>query len=373
MKNLKKLVIASFMLVIAFVAVVSSTYAWFTQGKEATVKDITIGVIDADLSLLISTDGNTWSREVDLDYDGSFTPTTLLTANGIVFEQLNWSDELVPTFGNAVALNEKGEVDQYIAATAYAANTVYYTRTGENTAASPYVFAEADPQPTQDDFNASGLYVENPNYVASGYITFDLYFQISVDSTEAWTNTSINMNISKLQALNPLPANAEANAQRTTNDRAVSSFRLAVADTAGIQTILEDSADDTSKGHYGSGDQFNISNGWLEMLRTSDINENGEYIAKDAEQNPTKYVLTNGDAAQSGDNSKVEKINNGANAYEYTISCANGSTAQYSVDGLTKVFKVTIYVWMEGWDGDCINAASGVDYTFALAFEAKSN
>lgn len=45
MKNLKKLMIASFMLVVAFVALVSSTYAWFSQSNTATVTGIELTAV----------------------------------------------------------------------------------------------------------------------------------------------------------------------------------------------------------------------------------------------------------------------------------------------------------------------------------------
>lgn len=53
MKNMKKLIISAFMLVIAFMALVSSTYAWFTSSDVATVSNIQISTVSAD-NLLIA-------------------------------------------------------------------------------------------------------------------------------------------------------------------------------------------------------------------------------------------------------------------------------------------------------------------------------
>ena len=387
MKNLKKLVIASFMLVIAFVAVVSSTYAWFTQGKDATVKDITIGVIDSEKALLIGKEDGVWSREVEVAFDGLLTPVTLTStksgegtdASPYVytvaenpFLQLNWSDELVPTVDPAAALNEKGTVEEYIVNTeAYSNTQTYYTRTGEQ---SPYTYAQANIEAFADNVT---YYVKNPEYVYAGYITFDLYFQVTVDQVEDWTTSSISMDINKLIALNPLPANAQAGDEPTSNEKAISSFRLAVVESATATKELKDIAQGVGNnltGVYGSGTQFAISNGWLEMFRTSNENKvdgqneqpatYNKYIDKEAGENPTKYVLTHADAASS------EKAKNIGDGYEYTMSC-NSATAILHNDGLTRTFKITIYVWMEGWDGDNINAASGCKYTFGLSFEAR--
>ena len=183
MKNLKKLVIASFMLVIAFVAVVSSTYAWFTRGTDAKVNDITISVVDAQKSLLIGRENGVWSRNVTVDPVGKMTPVTLVSGNSGTtvtrFDQLKWSDALVPSLEPAEVLKEGAENAEYIAADAtFDAQTVYYTRSGSGTSASPYVYAEAE---GITEFAANTDYfVKNPAYVAEGYIKFDLYFQITV-------------------------------------------------------------------------------------------------------------------------------------------------------------------------------------------------
>lgn len=57
MKNSKKLIIATLMLVFAFVAVVSSTYAWFTMQNEASVDTIELDVVASGKDLQISTTG----------------------------------------------------------------------------------------------------------------------------------------------------------------------------------------------------------------------------------------------------------------------------------------------------------------------------
>ena len=53
MKNMKKLLVSAFMLMIAFVALVTSTYAWFTNSEVATVSNIQISTVSAD-NLLVA-------------------------------------------------------------------------------------------------------------------------------------------------------------------------------------------------------------------------------------------------------------------------------------------------------------------------------
>lgn len=57
MKNSKKLIIATIMLVFAFVAVVSSTYAWFTMQQEAEVTNLELQAATAGSDLQISLTG----------------------------------------------------------------------------------------------------------------------------------------------------------------------------------------------------------------------------------------------------------------------------------------------------------------------------
>ena len=383
MKNLKKLVIASFMLVIAFVAVVSSTYAWFTRGTDAKVNDITISVVDAQKSLLIGRANGVWSRNVTVDPVGKMTPVTLVSkTNGTQvdkFSQLVWSDDLVPTMPDAKKLNEtQDNIEQYIqAGETFAVNTTYYSRTGEGTEASPYVYAPAEPQPTSENYNATGLYVVNPQYVGEGYIQFDLYFQITVDKPTDWSSTYIEMNITGLRAWD---YNNNVLTE-TNNERAMSSFRLAVAEgNSGILAAIVQGKGAGMTGVYGEGDQFKAPNGWLEMLNNSAINANDAIIedVAAAESVPAHYALTHKDAASIDANLLADYDTSGDATgnptYEYTMHCLdndNNATIAGSDSDLTKTFKITIYVWMEGWDGDNINAAANCQYKFGLSFRAR--
>lgn len=66
MKSFRKLILAGVMLVFALVAVVSSTYAWFTTQTEAEVKNIELGAAASGKDLQVSTDGTNWGYIVDL-------------------------------------------------------------------------------------------------------------------------------------------------------------------------------------------------------------------------------------------------------------------------------------------------------------------
>ena len=416
MKNLKKLVIASFMLVIAFVAVVSSTYAWFTTGKDATVNEISVGVVDASKTMLIGREKDVWSKSVTVKPYGKITPVTLRSdAAGTVgmFQQLIWDSTLTPSFENATALTDEyvKTQDQSIQAgkdyytlsvndtTHVATFTKVATPNAENlatyyeqiNAAKEYVKASGQYDSEAEYYTLSNntytkvttsssedfanYYVKNEAYAKpEGYITFDLYFKLTVNDATDWANTSIQMDVTGLHAYNYDEHDQITNEE---NPRALSSFRLAVAENGTLAQLVEGVGTDMS-GRYGEGPQFALSNGWLEMLN----NATTGYIEKDTVNN--KFVLADTykdafsaeDLYDAQDNADgVRQYDTGDAKFEYVMSCANGSNAEIvadrSLDGLTKTFKITIYVWMEGWDGDNVNAAASCQYVFGLSFRAN--
>ena len=363
MKNLKKLVIASFMLVIAFVAVVSSTYAWFTQGTEASVNNITIGVVDAEKSLLISKDGTTWAKGLAFDFaNKQLTPTTIVTDDGSVdhFNKLMWDDNLNPYLVEATEMEESTVIPQ----------------------------------------NVEHL---------EGFIKFDLYFQIGVDDATKWATTTLNMDLNALNALK----------DNTPNALAISSFRLAVAEGANdnVLTVIESYAD--GEGRYNSGSQFVKDNGWMALCAKNVagiLSEEDHIYTVDAEHNDahvadtsyahgplvelngtgegnatgaTAYQLKAVDAIYGAINEgvystttgKVVDLDNGttgsgatlAPVYELELGAnsVNPTTYVESTDHLIRTYHLVFYVWMEGWDGDCVNAASAVEYMFNLKFKVK--
>ena len=248
MKNLKKLVIASFMLVIAFVAVVSSTYAWFTSSSDAKVNDITIGVVDASKSLLISRDrGQTWGKNVSYNFQGKYTPVTLVTGtnnNQINFYELDTDDNLNAYYMGAVELLEDSEVE--------------------------------------------------------GYVKLDLYFQVDAkDDSLANTKIAVEVqNVHAFKANDITAAKAVENSAFTgetavaENPYALSSFRIAFAENGTkINRIVEKLRGATSpdlEGKYGEGNQFRKTNAWMQryaVTPTSIVNGGIELSQGTAEDN----------------------------------------------------------------------------------------
>ena len=384
MKNLKKLVIASFMLVIAFVAVVSSTYAWFTQGGEAKVENITVGVVDSNKAMLISKDKLTWGKSVSLSYTGKLNPATAdAFANGeLSFREIALgenggplapSKELFESTVTAptevVASNAENHDEAWVAeegteqeiAAAVEANNTNYSNAAAYRA---YLAAKAA-------YDAGST-------AQGGYIKFDLYFQVSVNASGDWAGTYIDMDLSNLHAYN-VTLNSQTNEYEegtVDNQRAISSFRLAVVEhgTEIRKSFIEDQTEVNTAaegqtavyvggGRYGSGDQFLATNRWMQLYDQYDLVEAG-----------TPYTLATGvnKTALYSDTQALD-IADGtgtANHHEYVLAC-NTANVYETVDDTTRVFHITVYAWMEGWDGDNINAASGVNYHFDLTFKTR--
>ena len=324
MKNLKKLVIASFMLVIAFVAVVSSTYAWFTTSDEAKVNEITIGVVDASAALLISEDGNRWSSTVDVmdNIKGKFTPVTLTgTVSDPIIKQLN---------GNYV----------------YGTDSVYNLYNGAN---------------------------EN----GKGYLAFDLYFRVEISSGLQFENFDIAMNIIDLQA--GIPGD-ETGDPWTPNISAKSSFRLAVAEYTANGSEIKAIAEGEGNGRYNSGNQFEATNPWMELYAGIGTNKLVQPIEEVSDETTTitgYKLVTDADVAMCEPADVTTPVNGAltkviSDGDEYRFHCANVSHStsldDIQTNDIQGFVKIRIYVWMEGWDGDNMNDAASCQYAFKLQF-----
>ena len=337
MKNLKKLVIASFMLVIAFVAVVSSTYAWFTSSSNAKVNDITIGVVDAAKSLLISKDaGEHWGRSVDYSFKGKYTPVTIDTHSGTNFYELDVDDYLNAYYKNATLLSEQGQ--------------------------------------TTDE----------------GYVKLDLRFQVDAKDDNL-SNTKIKVQLINVHAFDATDLDAAKATQNgsitSENGYALSSFRVAFAENGeSITRVIEANrtlVDGETQGLYGSGNQFRLENAWMERYAATP-----EHIIVGEAQDSavTGYVskgkyVTKGNDCYTLDNKDAVYTTNGVlqtwadetvefeiSKFYTTVDCSAEATL---ANVRTAYAHVVIYVWMEGWDGDCENVASGCFYRFGLSFEVE--
>ena len=387
MKNLKKLVIASFMLVIAFVAVVSSTYAWFTQGQDAKVTEISIGVVDANKALLISKDNASWSRNLGFGYDGKITPVTMQatagensTYNTPVFKEIVWSEQLVPSYANASPVADKtiAGYERYTVASSFDANAKYYAKSTNDQNEDVYTL---ETNVTADNFAQGTHYLDKADN--AGYIQMELYFQIIVSKASDWTNSHLYMDLTDLHAYNIVNNAVD---ETSINHEAESSFRMAVVYDGNIVKVLK-TADETVgegqsavtyDGAYGSGKQFDKDSGWMKKME-------GIFVQADNAQAPTKFQLIAPQAVygkEANYNPALGDASNVAN-YDYdlvipttetvaqTPDLLNDGCVYISTDGLTRTYHLTLLVWMEGWDGDNTNAAASCQYRFALSFRAQ--
>ena len=373
MKNLRKLVIASFMLVIAFVAVVSSTYAWFTLGGEVKVNDITVGVVESSKTMLVSKDGSAWGKTVALNYKGKLTPATadVFSGNNLSFKQIAVGDQ----GGSLVPIDALLESD-----TAPTAPTAVQKPTGWVDNESTQAIEEANNQ--LEGAEAYRTYLaalaEYNAKVLGGYIKFDLYFQVSVNSEDDWSGTYIDMDLDALHAYN-VTTTTENNVETTTEDTseenqyAISSFRLAVVEhkqnsaASELQPFVEDQheVNNIGGGRYGSGAQFAATNKWMQIYAA------GNLVVAGSEENDPYTLAASCDRLGTEQSAGIyyNTVAVGDN-HEYTLTC-NETNIYEAVDATTRIFHITVYAWMEGWDGDNINAASGVNYHFNLTFKTR--
>jgi len=151
MKNLKKLILSGILLVVALVAAVSSTLAWFTMQQDASVNDMELGAASEGLDLQISTDNTNWGYVVTVaSPNGALLKPTTFDKSGTAFKELAFDTD---------ATNEDKNKFKYVDTTA----------------------------------------IEPGATTGEGYLTFDLYFKSSNENiknlylniTESLLNTDL--------------------------------------------------------------------------------------------------------------------------------------------------------------------------------------
>lgn len=313
MKSTKKLIIAAFMLVFAFVAAVSSTFAWFTLQNEVDVNEITLNVGSAGKDLQISSTGNegTWGYAVTLGtIDGVLTPVTYdATSRSEGFKQL-----VLDSSTNSYFVYED--------ASSFTAGT------------------------TAPD--------------GSSYLTYNLWFRSSED------NLTLNLDVD---------TSAFVAATADPEDTAVlGAIRLMVSDgTASyIWEPFTDVVEGQNSGTYGTGNYYDPANSWIALSAfqngTPGVETDDMLYYDDSTPGSEVYALK--DATDEFFDGRIYTPATPANvASPASGSAYDAITLGTLTPNVAKQFTITI--WIEGWDGDANNNAALSAFTSYLVFKGE--
>ena len=315
MKSTKKLLMATLMLVVAFVAATSATFAWFTMRQEATVTDLQLQAATYGEDLQISLDGT----------EGSFEFNVTLPA---LYGQLN-----PVTFDKTEEKFYTLEVDQ----------TTYKFKQVETTA---------------------NVYDGTSGTPVNGFLEFDLWFRttnpdvdtLNFDVTSVFTTTDPD-EAEVLDTLRvmfiPTPG---------------ASGYAAFADAT---TLVFENQTEENSGTYGTGDYFVQANKFI-AAGAFKYDENA-YPFLDVEEGEYGFLKeTNGEFELNNDAYQLDDTFVANSKYTTTLIPAEGNVLKIADFSSAADLRVRVVIWIEGWDGDTTNNAALQYFVAGLKFSASN-
>lgn len=311
MKSTRKLIMATLMLVVAFIAATASTYAWFTSNQEAKVDDINMkaGSEGNDLQIsLFGTEG-TWGYEVKLEeLFGSLKPSSFdKTAKGFYSLTIPENDTLFAY--------EKLEV------------------------------------------NLADIKKENDANGEATFLAFDLFFRttstdfkkLNFDTTSAFTGDAEILKTLRIMFL--VTSESEDNFIDFENEKTV---------------IYEPNY--AANSTYGNGAYYNPTNKYIAYNAfgrpTPFAGMEGFGDREDA-----GFLKS----YTSGNYEMDETFKEGAE-YFTTKVAADATNKNISIADLSvnSTVQIKVVIWLEGWDGDTTNAAALKTFSAALKFSGTN-
>ena len=334
MKLTRKLFVAIMTMALLVVTFSASTFAWFTLGTNSKIEDINVNVMAAK-GMEISIDGKKWVNNLNLTDD----------SNAVEFVDLTSSDGIsIKTMANETARKEASGNDkaQYFEKVIY----VRITKT-ENT----------------PDYTKIVL-----NYVAGKNETF-----VTTDGADEL-------------------ANGETGKMWLSDATVTGSYK----DNHGLEENKYYRFDTLNavkisfQGSYGENATCNTIYGYENSESWGTASTNGlakEYaVAKDYDTTgapstvPSSYTTYTASVTTADTNGFVKYDTAAANTEKGNVLVASDFGKGATKTGLTTVVfdddnyvyaKLTIRVWLEGWDADCINAILEKNTVINLGLSAE--
>ncbi|MFA7367952.1 MAG: hypothetical protein WC008_06550 [Bacilli bacterium] len=348
MKSTKKLLMATLMLVVAFVAASSATFAWFTMRQEAVVNDIQLEAASVGEDLQISKDGTTfgYSANIGTIY-GKLEPVTFdATEKG--FYKLGLTNENF----------QKKYVFQYLSANSNIINT------------------------SEED-------ADEESYYADSFLAFPLWFRTSnstvntlnFDASSAFVapEDAADEDLAALKTLRIMFIVGEDVTEYQPWELVEEEGEEVLTRTANSTLIYEPFNE--GEGTYGSGAYFSKD--------TAPV-----YIAEDAfnfsgvTMDAAELIPYSPFAAFTGDfEDRLNIIDATGDDYaldeifqkkaEYKTVKSSELTAENNILRIGDLkagtdAQIQVVIWIEGWDGDTVNNAALGNFIARLKFTATT-
>ena len=321
MKNTRKLLMAALMLVVAFAAVVSSTYAWFTLSNPLVVEDINVSVSESSgIYMAVKNKDNdtyTWRTSLteamlkagkDSNFATKYAPVCMEVSNDAI------------NFGSFKKLNTAGNgVEAAAAGTEYTTFTIYF---------------KADKETVLD-------------------LTSILAAATGTDSSMA---ASSMLRVAVQGKGKEASALSEAKGWRKYDDK-----------TSGIEVVSDATVGTTTYPSFYSATNpaYNafVKSGALDASNTPPIDGNALLDGSTTTYKYAKIGLTGYTGYKSLHDALVSTNQNKYPAQIVTVPA-------YTTDA--DIVSITFTIWLEGWDSLATDALAGTQFSFNFTLGAHT-
>lgn len=320
----KKLLLSVLTLALTFIALGSTTFAWFTIGNTATANAFT-GTVQGGQGIDIAFVGNTKITSADNAKKYAWAMSVNLAdkvSNEFRFKDLTSKD------GRTI-INMKREDQTQAANTNYLEINLYVRSMGQLSELK--LTSLTDVLSEEFDWNPDATVKKS-----------ETEYEYAVDAAEKWNalnalRVSFTVGNNKL-VTNVLEFQTSSNHGAADITAAGLAAKYAAAKNHNITAYLQT----TNEGYLPS---------------TAVINTLTEIT------DSTKFTATL-DGALNGNPDAINLLGAGENAANATFT--------YTDNGITySIYELVLRVWMEGWDGDCINAVLTKSVGFGFTLEGK--
>lgn len=310
-KTIKKraFVSAIAMLIVSAIVLTSSTFAWFSMSKEATVQSMDLTVSSPE-GIQISANASAWTAS--LAVDEIFNTDDATTSRYDAYEGNNnlYPADLIPVSSAFAGANSSTGYANFFKATL-------------NDSGVATVTTVAQSKDSQD---------------AAGLVAFDLFFKVAEAQTVYFgTSTFTDDSGSKI----------------------LSALRVAFTPLGNV-AIGTDAATATALNTFSAGTK-NVVYEVDSLTRSDDATALG--IADGALT--TEYLYSTGGNGRTAQNGVL--VGSGTSLNGTAVNDQSDATAK-AFKLSAGITKVRVYIWVEGQDVDCLNSVAGAALTANLKF-----
>ena len=328
-RNKRRLLLLLIALLFTMVLFGSSTYAWFTANKTVKVSTLTVNVA-AQNGIQISTDGTSWKsiiQETDITgaHSGSY---------GTSVNQLPATMEPVSTIGE---IDSSGKMK------------MFYGTVGSN-AGGDYILTAVQ---SVEEEGTTGK-----------FIAFDLFFKVDA-ATDIWltTNSGVRTTDDTDTGIKNASRIAFVVLGNTSSGSSIETIQGLNNGTSSNKYIWEPNYDvHTAAAVSHAHDTYNVTT-------TQTGGSQLAYSGVKADIASTDNVIVRQSSATAYSTTYDDFFGDVTISY---ATIAGFSTNQKIFSLQTGVTKVRIYMWIEGQDVDCENAASGGTITYDLQITTEA-